>query len=66
MELSYKINNPNKLQVCKNNCHVIPFGHRCTSAIAIKLADLRKFSLPFDWTCPLFPDKIKNVLQNGF
>jgi len=66
MKLSYKINNPNKLRVNKNKCHVIPFGHRYTSAIATKFAGLRNFSLPFDWTYSLFPDKIKNVLQNDF
>ena len=46
--------------------YVIPFGHRCSSALAIKLASLRKMSLPFDWTIPLFPKKIKNVLENNF
>lgn len=46
--------------------YLIPFGHRCSSALAIKSASLRKFSLPFDWTIPLFPNKIKNVLENNF
>lgn len=46
--------------------YIIPFGHNCSSALAIKFASLRKFSLPFDWTVPLFPKKIKNVLENNF
>lgn len=46
--------------------YVIPFGHRCSSAIALKIASLRKMSLPFDWASPLFPKKIKNVLENNF
>ena len=28
--------------------YLIPFGHRCSSALAIKFASLRKMSLPFD------------------
>jgi hypothetical protein len=27
---------------------------------------MRKFSLPFDWTIPLFPSKIQKVLDNNF
>jgi len=51
-----------------NKCEydVVPFGHRCTSALACKYANLRKYSLPFDWTSPLFSDKIKHVLENDF
>ena len=64
MELSYKIYNPNKIIIKTDNCYVIPFGHRCTSALVAKYASLRYFSLPFDWTIPLYPNKIKNVLEN--
>jgi hypothetical protein len=49
-----------------DNYYVIPFGHRCTSAIACDKSDLRNFSLPFDWTIPLFPDKIQKVLEHNF
>lgn len=67
MNLSFKINNPNNIIIdTKENYYVIPFGHRCSSALAIKYASLRKFSLPFDWTIPLYPDKIKNILENNF
>jgi disulfide oxidoreductase YuzD len=45
---------------------VIPFGSRCSSAIACNYAQVRKSSLPFDWTIPTFPSKIKNVLLNDF
>ena len=62
---SYVINNPNNL-VIKNDYYAIPFGHRCTSALACKFANVRNFSLPFDWTVPLFPNKIQNVLENNF
>lgn len=67
MNLSFKINNPNNIIInTKENYYVIPFGHRCSSALVINYASLRKFSLPFDWTIPLYPDKIKNILENNF
>jgi len=31
-----------------------------------KYSQLRKFSLPFDWTIPLFPNKIKKIIENDF
>jgi hypothetical protein len=62
---SYVLNNPNNF-VIKNDYVVIPFGHRCSSALACKYANIRKFSLPFDWTIPLFPNKIQKVLENNF
>ena len=62
---SYKINNPNNFSIT-GDCYVIPFGHRCSSALACKYANMRKFSLPFDWTIPLFPSKIQKVLDNNF
>jgi hypothetical protein len=62
---SYKIHNPNNF-VIQNDYHVIPFGFRCTSALACKFANIRKFSLPFDWTVPLLPKQIKQVLENDF
>ena len=62
---SYKINNPNNFSIT-GDCYVIPFGHRCSSALACKYANMRKFSLPFDWTIPLFPSKIQKVLDNDF
>lgn len=65
---SYTINNPNNLVVVDfcDNYNVIPFGHRCTSALACKYSNLRKYSLPFDWVIPLYPNKIKDILQNNF
>jgi hypothetical protein len=62
---SHVINNPNNF-VIKNDYNVIPFGHRCSSALACKFANIRKFSLPFDWNIPLFPNKIVKVLENNF
>jgi hypothetical protein len=62
---SYVINNPNTL-IIENDYHIIPFGHRCSSALACKYANIRKVSLPFDWTIPLFPKKIQSVLENNF
>jgi hypothetical protein len=65
--LNYHIYNPNSIYINnKENYYLIPFGHRCTSALAIKYASLRKFSLPFDWTQYNYPEKIKNVLENDF
>jgi hypothetical protein len=49
-----------------DNCYVIPFGTRCTSVITCKVANLRKFSLPFDWVFKLYPSKIKEILSNEF
>ena len=62
---SYVINNPNNFAI-KQDYVVIPFGHRCSSALACKYANIRNFSLPFDWTIPLFPNKIQKVLENNF
>jgi hypothetical protein len=62
---SYVINNPNNF-VIKNDYVVIPFGPQCSSALACKFANIRKFSLPFDWNVPLFPNKIVKVLENNF
>jgi len=62
---SYVVNSPNNF-VIKNDYFIIPFGHRCSSALACKYANIRKFSLPFDWTIPLFPNKIQKVLENNF
>ena len=65
---SHTINNPNNLIVedYGDDITVIPFGHRCTSALACKYSNIRKYSLPFDWVMPLFPSKIKNILENNF
>jgi hypothetical protein len=63
---SHIINNPNDCVINNDNYYVIPFGHRCSSALACKYANLRKFSLPFDWTRPLFPQRIQRVLENNF
>ena len=52
--------------VLVNSYTVIPFGSRCSSTIACNYAQIRKTSLPFDWTIPLFPKKIQNVLENNF
>lgn len=65
LSLSYVINNPNNF-VIKNDYVVIPFGHRCSSALACKYANIRNFSLPFDWSIELFPNKIQKVLENNF
>jgi hypothetical protein len=45
---------------------VIPFGHRCTSALACSFASLRKTSLPFDWVIPAHADIIMKILKNDF
>ena len=65
---SHTINNSNNFIINKNknNYYVIPVGHRCSSALSCKYANVRSFSLPFDWTIPLFPSKIKKVLENNF
>jgi hypothetical protein len=64
---SYKLNNSNNFTIVENNnCYLIPLGHRCSSAIVCKHANLRKFSLPFDWTIPLYPSNVKKVLENDF
>lgn len=61
---SYEIYNPNNF-VIENDYYIIPFGHRCSSALACIHASLRKFSLPFDWGI-FFPKVIKNILENNF
>ena len=61
---SYQIQNP--ANILQENYYVVPFGHRCSSALVCKYASLRKFSLPFDWTIPLFPKCIQHVLENEF
>lgn len=65
---SHTINNPNNIIVgdyC-DDYNIIPFGHRCTSALACKYSNIRKNSLPFDWVIPLHPNKIKSILENNF
>jgi len=48
---------------CPNaNYITIPFGHRCTSAIACKMAGLRNFSLPFDWINSGYPAKLHHAI----
>jgi hypothetical protein len=65
---SHAIHNPNHFEILNKDkdYNVIPFGHRCTSALACKYASLRKVSLPFDWTMPTYPDKIQQVLDADF
>jgi hypothetical protein len=63
---SHVVNNSNNFIINKNDYYIIPFGHRCSSALACKYANIRNFSLPFDWCIPLFPKKIQNVLKNNF
>ena len=62
---SYRIHNPNNAEI-QSDSTVIPFGHRCSSALACKYANLRKCSLPFDWTRTCFPGKIQKVLEHNF
>lgn len=62
---SYTINNPNNF-IIETDYYVIPFGYRCASALACKYANLRKFSLPFDWGLRITPIKVKKVLENNF
>jgi hypothetical protein len=62
---SYKIHNPNNFEITGKDYYIIPFGHRCTSALSCGLANLRKMSLPFDWVVA-FPDQIQKVLENDF
>lgn len=62
---SHTINNPNNF-VIKNDYTVVPFGHRCTTALACKYANIRKMSLPFDWTNPALPKKIQTALEDNF
>lgn len=65
---SYKIHGFKKInfESNQNNFYIVPFGQRCSSAMACIYANLRKFSLPFDWTIPLYPQNIKYVLKNKF
>ena len=65
---SYTINNPNNfiIENEENYYYIIPFGHRCGTALACNYANIRKFSLPFDWGIPFFPQIIKNILENNF
>ena len=62
---SHKINNSNNF-IIKDDYYIVPFGHRCTTAIACYYANIRKISLPFDWCNPALPKKIQKVLENNF
>ena len=62
---SHIINNSNNFSI-ENDYYAIPFGNRCTSALACLYANIRKCSYPFDWNIPLFPKKIIKVLDNNF
>jgi hypothetical protein len=66
MKLKHEIYNPNNIILELNDYYFIPFGHRCTSAMITKFACLRKWSLPFDWCAIVYPNMIKNVLENDF
>jgi hypothetical protein len=57
---------PNNFVIKTDDYYAIPFGHRCSSALACKYANIRKFSLPFDWNAGLFPNKIQKTLENNF
>ena len=61
-----EISNPNSIEISDINYSVIPFGHRCTSALACIFANVRHVSLPFDWTIPSLPKRIQSVLENDF
>lgn len=63
---THNIQNPNNINIDTQNFHAIPFGHRCTSAMACTYASIRHFSLPFDWTIPSLPNKIQDVLADDF
>lgn len=63
---SYYIHNPNNFTFEESEYTAIPFGHRCSSALACKYANIRKFSLVFDWCIPAFPKNIQKVLENDF
>jgi hypothetical protein len=62
---SFSINNPNNFLIAKDY-QMIPFGHRCTSALACKYANIRNTSLPFDWNMSVYPSKIIKVIENNF
>ena len=67
MYYPYKIWNPNQIAIDTTQSYtVIPFGHRCTSALACKFANLRKMSLPFDWVNPVFGKTIQTILEQQF
>jgi hypothetical protein len=67
MYYHYEISNPNHIQIDTNKEYtIIPFGHRCTPALACKFANLRKMSLPFDWANHLFGKNIKMIIENQF
>jgi len=63
---NYKIINTNSVIISDASYSVIPFGHRCTSAIASRFANVRNVALPFDWTKYSFPRNIKKTLENNF
>ena len=63
IDISHNVYNPNNIIIDKENYYTIPFGHRCTSALALRFAGLRKFSLPFDWVKPIYPNKIMNIIK---
>jgi hypothetical protein len=63
---SHTIHNLNHFDIEKTDFYAIPFGHRCTSALACKFSGLRHFSLPFDWLEFNYPHKIKKAIENDF
>ena len=66
MKLKHEIYNPNSIVLNFEKYFVIPFGPRCTSAMITKFACLRKISLPFDWCAMIYPQMIKDVIENNF
>ena len=68
VKFNHEIYNPNKIKITSqiNTYHVIPFGHRCGTALAVKSAGLRKFSLPFDWLIWLWPKTIQKNIRKRF
>lgn len=63
---SHTINNSNNFIIKKTDYFAIPFGHRCSSALACIYSNIRNFSLPFDWGIPYFPHTIQKILENNF
>lgn len=48
------------------DCLIFPIGHKCSSALSSRIANMRECSLPFDWCEHVFPKKVIDILKNKF
>jgi hypothetical protein len=64
---THTFNNPNNIKINDlYNYDIVPIGNRCYTASSCIRANLRVYSLPFDWICHTLPSTLKEILENDF